>query len=167
MPRHDRLSRLALLSLILPVLLLCHCGSEDKVEVVVCNAQQLAGGNYTFNLAGVGDCLKPFEATLKGLIGNIAVVLPGYADLPGNNDVSLTLLGVTITAKATLSGNTLVLTDIDPVQIDELGASVHINSVTLCPVSPTRVDGDLNLDVSYAALGVNCPGVLVKVTGAL
>jgi len=166
MPRGRRSSRFAIVLLILPLLLLCRCGSEDGGEVIVCYPEQLAAGTYAFNLAGVGSCLKPAESYIRGFFTNVPMVLPGYADLPDHNDVQLTLLEVEVTAKVSLVQGNLVLTDINPQQIDYQGASVTINGVSLCPVSATRVDADLNISVQYQPLGIYCPNEPARVTGS-
>jgi hypothetical protein len=151
-----------LILFLLPFSLILNCDSDedkdgDEIVVPGCNVSLLESGTYTFAVTSVDEgCLKEYEGIIKGRFDGTTVQLPSFKELSADNSATLTMLGVTVTAKIVHEGDNLIATDIDPNPIDIIGGTVTMNSITLCPESSTQIIGDLNITIE--ALILSCTG---------
>jgi len=153
----SRWFRLPLLLLFLSTPLIPSCGSSSddggpEFPSLTCNNELLAGGTYIFTITQLGsECFSEYEALIRGIFDGTPFEAPSYDEILTNPTVTLTVLGVTISATIVEQSGRFTLTDItpNPVQVSFGGytATATINSAVICPTTETAIVADLNATV--------------------
>lgn len=152
-PRHPSI-RFLMAFLMMITLFNLHCGSEsDEGKDWVCYPELLAGGTYTFTVTSVGS-FGPFQAQIEAIFNGTQVVLPSYQQVPINPDVTLTMMGITVTADIVQQGNTFALISLNPNPIEVFTLSANIHSIIICPKTETLITAEIDLTVDFQGLGL-------------